>query len=342
MADVRTLTTAYAELLGRSFATGTEIRREHLQFVRDQAARRVHQGVSLETFLHAYRVALFEYWDACADEASRLGLSRDAGFALARVAHDAMDTISTHAAEAYLREETRVRAQSGRAARDLVERLIRGQPVADGRHPGLDPAGRLVTIVGRVEETALAVGEALQLARDALEQTLSLGRARPLVVIRQGEIVAVTSSRATLARAREQVLGEHGVDVRYGVSAPAPGFGGVQQAYREATLSLTYASAARPIASLEELSALEVALIGASATTRAVIASKGRELAGEDRDTIRAFSAADLNVARAARLMQVHPNTVRYRLERIATTTGSDPRTFAGLVELVCALEVEG
>jgi DNA-binding PucR family transcriptional regulator len=38
--------------------------------------------------------------------------------------------------------------------------------------------------------------------------------------------------------------------------------------------------------------------------------------------------------------MHLHPNTVRYRLERIATTTGHDPRTFAGLVELLCILEM--
>ena len=61
--------------------------------------------------------------------------------------------------QAYLREETRVRTQSGREARDLIERLIRGQPIADQRRhpaaPGLDPTGPLVTIVGRIDETTL-------------------------------------------------------------------------------------------------------------------------------------------------------------------------------------------
>ena len=75
--------------------------------MRELAARRVHQGVSLEVFIHAYRVALLAYWDACADEATRLRISREAGFALARSAIDAIDTITTQAAEAYLREETR-------------------------------------------------------------------------------------------------------------------------------------------------------------------------------------------------------------------------------------------
>ena len=110
---------------------------------------------------------------------------------------------------------------------------------------------------------------------------------------------------------------------------------------------MSYTSAGRPIVSLDELSALECALIGATATTKAMIASKGnnlRALPDEDLaaavETIRAFSTADLNVAKAAEQMHVHPNTVRYRLKQIATKTGHDPRTFTGLVELFCILQI--
>jgi PucR-like helix-turn-helix protein/diguanylate cyclase with GGDEF domain len=355
--DVLVLSTATAELLGQAFAAGSQVQREDVPIVREHAARRVHQGVSLEAFLHAYRAALFGYWDACAEEASRLNISREAGLALARFALDAIDTVTTHATEAYLREETRVRTQSGREARDLVERLIRGQPIADDRRhpaaPGLNPTGPLVTIVGRIDETTLPVGDALQVARDALEEDMSLGKVRPLVAIRQGEIVLVAAGgssldkRTSLRTARHRALDEHEVDMRYGVSLPSPGFPGVRQAYREAALSLSFTSSVRPIVSLDDLSSLECALIGADATTRAAIASKGKDLqALSDEDlaatfeTVRAFSKGDLNVARAAQELHVHPNTVRYRLQRIATTTGHDPRTLAGLVELLCILEM--
>jgi DNA-binding PucR family transcriptional regulator len=57
-------------------------------------------------------------------------------------------------------------------------------------------------------------------------------------------------------------------------------------------------------------------------------------------ETIRAYADADLNVANAAKRMHVHPNTVHYRLEEIATKTGHDARTFTGLVDLVCILEI--
>src|ERR1700742_4170508 len=83
IADLRAGATATVELLARTFANGSSVRREDLGFLRGLAARRVHQGVSLEDFIHAYRVALLAYWGACAEEAMRLNLSRDAGFALA-------------------------------------------------------------------------------------------------------------------------------------------------------------------------------------------------------------------------------------------------------------------
>jgi hypothetical protein len=357
--DLRAGATATAEVLARTFAEGSTLRREDLAFLREVAARRVHQGISLEEFIHAYRVALLAYWDACAGEATRLRISREAGFGLARSAIAAIDIITTQAAEAYLREENRLRTQSGRAARDLVERLIDGQPIDPGRRhpaaPGLDPTGQLLTVVGRVEQTTVAVGDALQLARDALEESMSLGTVRPLVTIRHGELVLIsagTSPRAKIASlnaARQRTIDEHHVDVRYGISVPSQGFAGVQQAYREAALSLSYTSATRPIVSLDDLSSLECAVIGATATTKAVIASKGnglRALSDDDLaaavETIRAFSDADLNVAKAAEQMHVHPNTVRYRLQQIATKTGHDPRTFTGLVDLVCILEMTG
>jgi hypothetical protein len=357
VADLRAGATATAEVLARTFAEGSTIRREDVGFVREVAPKRVHQGISLEDFLHAYRVALLTIWDECAQEATRLRISRAAGFALARSAIDAIDIITTQAAEAYMREETRLRTQTGRAARDLVERLIDGQPIDPGRRhpaaPGLDPTGQLLTVVGRVEQTTLAVGDALQLARDTLEENMSLGTVRPLATIRHGELVLIstgTSPRtriASLRVARQGAIDEHNIDVHYGVSVPSQGFASVQQAYREAALSLSYTSAGRPIVSLDELSALECALIGATATTKAIIASKGnnlRALPDEDRaaavETIRAFSAADLNVAKAAEQMHLHPNTVRYRLQQIATKTGHDPRTFTGLIELLCILEI--
>lgn len=283
--------TTTAGLLTRAFEGRLE--RSELTVIRDLAARRVHQGVSLDGFLHAYRVALFEYWDACAEEAERANLTRAASLDLARAALDAMDLMTSHAAEGYLREEARLRAESGRVARDAIERLLRGLPAEHVRLPR--PPFVVAVGHGEVPEGALAA-------------------------VREGEVVVIAANATAL-------------DGRFGVSLPVGAISGIPQAYREAALALTYAGHTRPVVALAELSAFECLLVGADPTTRAVIAAKPLPT-GEDAATVRAFAAADLNVTRAAQALHVHPNTVRYRLGRIAEQTGLDPRTFKGLVEL--------
>src|SRR4051794_27442162 len=47
IADLRAGATATAEVLARAYAEGSTLRREDLGFLRELAARRVHQGISL-------------------------------------------------------------------------------------------------------------------------------------------------------------------------------------------------------------------------------------------------------------------------------------------------------
>ena len=77
--DLRAGATATAEVLARTCAEGSRIRHEDLAFLRALAARRVHQGVGLEVFIHAYRVALRAYWDACAEESACEPAARPGG-----------------------------------------------------------------------------------------------------------------------------------------------------------------------------------------------------------------------------------------------------------------------
>jgi hypothetical protein len=355
--DLRAGAAETVAVLTGTFVTGRRLLREDVTFVRELAARRVHQGVELDVFLHAYRSALLAYWDACAEEVARLDVTRDAAVALAREALEAIDFVTTQAAEAYLREDDRLRTSSGRAERDLLERLLGGATVDNRRRhpaaPGLDPTGALICAVGRIEGSPLPADVGLQRVRDALETALAAGRAAPLISIRHGEIVVLASGASSRARlpslrtAREAVADQYEVDVRFGVSMPAAGFAGVRSAYREAVLALSHASSGRPIVPLDALSAFESVLVGVSDTARAVLAARARELTalpGADRAmieaTVRALAASDLNVNRAAQRLDVHPNTVRYRQQRIAATTGHDPRTFAGLADLFCVVEL--
>ncbi|GAB2703374.1 helix-turn-helix domain-containing protein [Nocardia thraciensis] len=55
-------------------------------------------------------------------------------------------------------------------------------------------------------------------------------------------------------------------------------------------------------------------------------------------DTLRAYVASGLNRKAAGRRMHVHPNTIDYRLRRIATVTGLDLTTAEGIVRARIAL----
>ena len=156
VADLESLAIETARLLGEMLAGEIRGDRDDLAVIRRRVARRVDQGIALEPFLHAYRVAQGEYWRACSRQSQAADLSREAAFALGSRLHEAMDTITAHASEGYLREELRVSRRSGRATRDLVERLIagragegmQGRRLAGQRRGLLDPltlADRLVT-----------------------------------------------------------------------------------------------------------------------------------------------------------------------------------------------------
>jgi DNA-binding PucR family transcriptional regulator len=218
--------------------------------------------------------------------------------------------------------------------------------------PGLDPQGDLVVVVGRVSaaDTSLSVG--LGRAAVVLADQLATRRASPLLVVRDRAIVAVVPAEQQdplmdrLDVARTTLAAEGDVALYCGISSPCAGFDGVAVAFEEASLAVSRSSEAYPVVTLGSLPALQHLLLGATRATRAVLLEKAAPLrdrrAGAEatvRETLHGFAAADMNISRAARALHIHENTLRYRLRRIRESSGHDPQTFAGLVELVCLLE---
>ena len=355
--DLRAGATATTELLARTLAEGATVRREDLGFLRELAARRVHQGISLEAFIRAYRVALLAIWDACAEEASRLQAvpssrlrARQRGDRRDRHHHDPGRRGVPPRRDA---AENAERSSGPRSARAAHRRAAgRPSPARIPLPPGWSRPANSSPSSGASSRLRSRSGTHSKSPGTRSRRTCRPGPPDPSRRSAHGELVLITPATSprtrvvSLRAARQRAIDEHNIDVHYGVSVPSQGFASVHQAYREAALSLSYTSPGRPIVSLDDLSSLECALIGATATTKAIIASKANNLRASSDDlmtaveTIRAFADADLNVANAAKRMDVHPNTVRYRLAQIATKTGLDARTFAGLVDLICILEI--
>lgn len=347
------LSTATALAVSEALINHVPVRRGDVAIIREQAADRLRSGIDLESFLHAYRAALFFYWDTAMEEATRLRLTRSASHAVGRFILDSVDTITTHAAEAFLREDNRMRTETGRATFELIDNLIVGRPTPNGSTsmaPGLRPSSPMQVIVGRITAPLLDLGSGLGTVLEILQQSLALGTAHPLGTVRNQEAVMLAPGSPPISRLHSAVrtAREQNIELSIGVSDSPTGFAGIPSAYATAVLTLSYSGPNRRVVSLADLTALQLLLLDPGHEARSLIHGKAAPLRAQSEkerattlETIEAFAGADMNITGAASALDVHPNTVRYRLTRIAETTGIDPRTFPGLADLHCIIELD-
>ena len=331
--------------------------RGELGFARAAGARRVDQRIPIDSLLAAFRVGHRTVWDAILDEAEDSDAGRDAAIALARPAMEYIDSASTQVAESYTRELTKRAAAADRERRDLIESLLAGRVPASVPArvaPGLDQEASVVVAVAALTGAEQQRGALSQVASAVAQQAIA-ARGAALVVQRQHQVVAVVGTSRTgyadvLERLRSawRALSEgDGLEVRMGVGTESAGLAGVARGFTEAMRALERASASTPVLALQEMPAFDYLLSSAEPATREVVLAKGRALLEADEredgavsDTLLAYLDCDLNVKRAAEQLVVHPNTVRYRLRRIAELTGTDPRRFADLLELVTVVRM--
>jgi hypothetical protein len=264
-ARIRELASPTALAISAGLIEHTPVRRGDIPTIKVQAADRLQTGIDLDSFLHAYRAALFLYWDVAMAETTRLHLSRIAALAVGRFVLDSIDTITTHAAEAYLREDNRIRTQTGRAVADLIDGVLAGQPTLQQLPvaPGISPSRPVQIVIARVIDTNDDINTALTSVLEILDANLAIDAAAPLSTIRHQEIVAIVPgsppisrlhTAARCARERKQIL------IGIGVSDSPTGFAGAPNAYAEAALTLGYTSPTRPVVALAELRARQLLL----------------------------------------------------------------------------------
>ena len=132
-----------------------------------------------------------------------------------------------------------------------------------------------------------------------------------------------------------------------GLGVICPGMSEVARGYVEAGRALRQAGGDAPVVALEEVGLFDYLAASADETARRLLPAgtealmrADERLGGALSATLRAYADCDLNVARAAEHLIVHPNTVHYRLRRVQELSGRDPRRFEDLVELTAALRL--
>jgi PucR C-terminal helix-turn-helix domain/GGDEF-like domain len=340
----------------RSGRRGRPPRGEELDFVRERGAQRARELMPLEALLETYLIGQRTVWEAIVEAAGDSPEGMQTAQQLTALTFAYTHAINVAVADAYLRESMALASEAERGRRDLLDRLL------SGREPGAEEARRAEALGLRPDAehvVVVAIAEGSDGKTEARLVVRALVRAdpdRPFVVPRHEEVVAVlpvyvrrgpAEIRGALERAAELLWRTHRVRLTAGVSSVCAGLSELARGYGEAGSALRHAGDGTAAVALQDIGLLAYLVSGADNTARRLVPVGARRLVDADRgqggtlsQTLRAYADCGLNVAQTAQRLTVHPNTVHYRLSRVATLTGCDPRRFGDLTELLTALRL--
>lgn len=351
-----------------NLASGRRPSLEELEGTRAGAARRVHQNVSLESFLHALRLWGQTLWEtvlACADQ--EVPAEREAALEIAGQLLEHLDLQSIAAAQGFLEELQSVWSDREVVRRDLLDALIAGDGDSErvrrlARSLRLRLRENYIVVIVRGEERpqeeapeqSLAARVALRRIVESVRAGLKPCAGSLLVGMRHGEVVALYpfEDAVELETVRQSCcalacdLEEQRASV--GMSGCHIGLGELAVSYSEACEAVEIAvgtgTRGRVIA-FEDV--LIDSIIRSSRHAERIVDSTIAPLLSYDTGrqaelvpTLRAYVEAGFNLAKSAETLCVHPNTVVYRLGRIKELTGRDPHAPADLLLLQLGLKL--
>lgn len=280
------------------------------------------RSISLQHALQLVRIVV-EVVEAHTDQLAAPG---DAG-ALREAVLLYSREVAFSAAEVYARAAEARGAWDARLEALVVDSLLRGEPDDSlrSRIAALGWAGHGATLVmvGTSDQPLdeVRAAELRRATRRAAEDAL--------VGIQGDRIVVVLGGTGDLRAAARSLSSRFGP----GPVVIGPQVGDVAEAGRSARAALAglaavraWPSAPRPVLSDELLP--ERVLVGDPDARRALLHDVYRPLLGVGGpllETLSVYLAEGHSLEAAARMLYVHPNTVRYRLRRITSVTGWDP-----------------
>ncbi|GAA5116177.1 helix-turn-helix domain-containing protein [Haloechinothrix salitolerans] len=310
---------------------------------------RVEENLSFADVLQAYFIGSRMAWDWVLEHAS--AADREALHELVAPMTKQMERMFVTATRVYFEEQEHLHSEVGQARRDLAAALLAGDPAEGLETPaGVRVAEGYVVCVwhvarpsppGTVRSTLVRrrrVRGAFDAEFDTTVLTVLDERGGtglvPTVPERADDVMA------TLRRFLNELNGIVGAPV-VATAAVAPTVGEVPDAAQEAREVLRVAlrlERAPGLYALDDL-VLEVQLARPGvANDRLVQRLAPLRSRHELLTTLRAVIEAKDNRRKAASALHVHPNTLAYRLRRIAEVTGLDPADPEGMRVLSAAL----
>jgi hypothetical protein len=331
-------------LLLETLETGEVPEPHAFESLRASAASRAAAGDAVSAVVADAVGAVERGWDvvrtlAAANDAA--DLAADSALALAYAA-----AVAAHVADGYAQERLHLAAAAQAAEWALVDAFLAGRPTEDaaaraGRR--LAPAYGVLLLEGVVDRAHLRdfEGALAGLGGGEALWRLTAGGANVLVPVAAADAAGWLAAADDLLASIAAAAGDAPL-----VAAVAWGAGadGVARAGDDAVHVLrlvTGLGRAPGVYRLDDV-LLEAALSGTARGPAARLSSILAPLEGAPDllATLEAYLAADADRRRTAAALNIHPNTLDYRLRRIGELTGRSPATARGLQVLGAALTV--
>jgi hypothetical protein len=307
------------ELFFRSVTDGVELSDEELVALRVSARNRASEGMTLEDLLHAYRVGGRLGWRALLAAAESPEENR-ALLVAAELLMRYVDQVSAAVAQTYLYERQHLVSEEERVLRGLLEALLRDQPASAEMR---NAASRIDFPIERHYRPFVAT---LPDAPAHLQAGVAAAlRARGVLALTEGDrlagLVPADAPDGLLADPR----------LLFGVAPPAPRdeLADLLDELRvlvELGRRRGLTGEIRPGAFLTELLLSRSPRLARLARERVLgpLESYRDSRSANLVATLTMFVECDLDRRRAAARLHVHPNTLDYRLRRIAELAGVD------------------
>ncbi|MEU6574843.1 helix-turn-helix domain-containing protein [Streptomyces sp. NPDC046805] len=304
--------------------------------------RRAHQQAPLPEVLRCYRIGCAMLWDLLVDHArsstwpDSLNALLDASSTLWRLSDEHAFSLT----EAYRAATAELLVAQQRRRSALIDALFTGQLVPEsgswevGRLLGLPLDTKLMVVAA---ETAGLAEESLVGVERSLAE-LGVVSVWQLTPVLQAGVVALRDEQrdAVLGILRATAAARTGVSPSYRSLAETPR---ALHLARSALAEIPVGKADVRVFSSSPLAALIAYDPDEARRLAKEVLGPVLDLPPEDRDallhTLHAFVDHAGSADRAGRVLHCHPNTVRYRLNRVRELTGrslSDPRSLAELV----------
>lgn len=298
-----------------------------LDDARALGARRAMQGMRLEAVMTAYHLGYHHLWTSLLERARAEGPQESlALLAVVESIWTWVEIMSAAAADGYASAMNAEQAQRIDAGHRLVASLYAGEAALEStaflaRSIGFDPGASFCVI-------SMPITHGPGDLRADLEHAARAARRPAHVETRQEAAVLIAQTTHPHELLRDSDALPHG----RGISAVRSGLVGLAQCLRDADSAMALATQTGAeevdfptqwwaVTLNEKREAIAPFVTSATARDAAHLA-----------EAVRAYADNGFSITAAGAALHVHPNTVKYRLDRWQTLTGWDPRTFDGLL----------